>query len=98
MLLRLWTAFFAGVNRMRWHIFLFYNAAGGIVWATFYGLLGYSAGRLFHNNFAQVERLASIIGWIAGAAIVTIVLTIVIVVRLRLAKHRQLEGKKRLST
>ncbi|GAC1623443.1 MAG: hypothetical protein NVS4B7_14670 [Ktedonobacteraceae bacterium] len=93
-LLRLWTAFFAGVNRMRWHIFLFYNAAGGIVWAIFYGLLGYSAGRLFHNNFGQVERLANLIGWIAGATIVTIVFIIVIVVRHRLAKHRQLEEKR----
>src|SRR6184192_3701065 len=43
--LRAWAAFLAGVNHMRWRNFLFYNAAGGIVWATIFGTLGYIAGR-----------------------------------------------------
>src|SRR5258706_8209214 len=39
--LRAWAAFLAGVNRMPWPDFLFFNAAGGITWATIYGLGGY---------------------------------------------------------
>jgi membrane protein DedA with SNARE-associated domain len=57
--LRAWAAFIAGVNQMKWSTFFIYNATGGIVWAIVYGLLGYYAGRIFHNNFSQVEHLAS---------------------------------------
>ena len=86
--LRLWTALLAGVNSMHWRTFLLYNAAGGIVWAIFYGLLGYSAGRLFHDNFTQVEWLASTIGWIASGVIVATVLLIVAFVRIRIKKYK----------
>src|SRR5437660_5928248 len=61
-LLRAWAAFLAGVNHMHWRTFLFYNAAGGIVWATIYGTLGYVAGCFFHDNFAQVSRPGSTLG------------------------------------
>ena len=93
-LLRLWSALLAGVNHMHWRTFLLYNAAGGIVWAIFYGLLGYGAGRLFHDNFAQVERLASTIGWIAGGAIVAVIFLVLIVIRVRIMKHRQIQIEK----
>ncbi len=93
-LLRLWTALLAGVNSMHWQTFLLYNAAGGIVWAIFYGLLGYIAGRLFRDNFAQVEQIASTLGWIASGAIVVVVLLVIIVVRTRLTKHRHVEEQK----
>src|SRR5213080_1986448 len=53
--LRAWAAFLAGVNRMKWPPFLLFNALGGIVWATIYGLGGYLLG----NN---VHRLAGPIG------------------------------------
>ena len=39
--LRAWSAFLAGVNHMRWRTFLIFNAAGGILWATIFGTLGY---------------------------------------------------------
>ena len=38
--LRAWAAFLAGTNRMPWAPFLIYNALGGIIWATLYGLGG----------------------------------------------------------
>ena len=47
--LRAWAAFLAGTNRMRWPRFLFFNAAGGIVWATLYGLGGYFLGDNIHR-------------------------------------------------
>lgn len=75
-LLRLWSAFLAGVNHMPWRTFLFYNALGGIIWSIIYGLLGYFAGRVFHDNFAQVERLAGTLGWTFGGIIVLVVAAI----------------------
>lgn len=47
--LRAWAAFLAGVNRMPWPHFLFFNAAGGITWATLYGLGGYYLGDNIHR-------------------------------------------------
>jgi Uncharacterized membrane-associated protein len=47
--LRAWTAFLAGTNRMRWPRFLLFNALGGIVWATLFGLLGYFLGENVHR-------------------------------------------------
>lgn len=67
--LRAWAAFLAGVNRMQWNRFLLFNALGGIVWATFYGLGGYLLGE-------DVHRLAGPLG------IVTIVLAVMIIIAL----------------
>ncbi len=47
--LRAWAAFLAGTNRMRWPGFLLFNALGGIVWATLYGLGGYFLGDNIHR-------------------------------------------------
>ncbi len=77
--LRAWAAFLAGVNKMQRRTFFIYNAAGGILWAIIYGLLGFYAGLIFHDNFGKVEHLASTITWVIGGTIVsgvTIVLTI----------------------
>jgi membrane protein DedA with SNARE-associated domain len=85
--LRAWAAFLAGVNHMRWETFLFYNAAGGILWAIIYGCLGFFAGRLFHDNFGAVERLAQTISWTGVVLIVVAVIVAYIVFRQR-RKHR----------
>lgn len=86
-ILRAWAAFLAGVNEMKWRTFLVYNAAGGIVWATIYGLIGYFAGRIFHDNFAQVERLASTISLVIGAIIIVIVAIVAILYYIRRRKR-----------
>jgi membrane protein DedA with SNARE-associated domain len=44
-ILRYTVAWIAGLSRMEWWRFLFWNAAGGIAWATAVGLLAYYAGR-----------------------------------------------------
>src|SRR5713226_8919502 len=82
-LLRAWAAFLAGVNHMQWRTFLFYNAAGGILWATIYGTLGYIAGRFFHDNFATVERIARDIGLIGAVIVVAFAVTAFILLRRR---------------
>lgn len=88
-LLRAWAAFLAGLNHMHWRTFLIYNAAGGILWATIYGTLGYFAGRFFHDNFAQVERLATTLGWLGTGLIVVAVLTTLFIFRARRQKYAQ---------
>lgn len=90
-ILRLWSAFLAGVNHMPWRSFLFYNALGGIIWSIIYGLLGYFAGRFFHDNFAQVEQLASTIGWLAGGLIVAVVIAAIAFVWIRRKRQHSQE-------
>jgi len=44
-ILRYTAAWIAGLGRMPWWRFLFWNAAGGIGWATLVGLVSYYAGK-----------------------------------------------------
>src|SRR5262249_25797549 len=63
-LLRALAALLAGVNCMPWRRFLFFNAAGAIVWVTLYGLAGYLLG-------AEIERLRGPLAWLGIIAAVT---------------------------
>jgi len=72
-LLRIWAAFLAGMNRMRWSKFLLYNAAGGIVWATLAGLTGYTAGNLLHS-FGQLDQVEGTLAWITVGTIAVLAL------------------------
>ena len=85
-LLRIWSAFLAGMNKMDWRTFLIYNGLGGIVWSIYVGLLGYLAGRVFHEHFDQVERLARTLGWLGFALAVLSILVVILFVRFKL-KH-----------
>lgn len=42
--LRITAAWMAGISHMPWWRFLFFNAAGGILWATLVGLVAYYSG------------------------------------------------------
>jgi membrane protein DedA with SNARE-associated domain len=44
-LLRVTAAWLAGISHMPWWRFLFWNAAGGIIWATAFGVVAYYSGR-----------------------------------------------------
>ena len=46
--LRAFAAILAGVNRLAPGRFFVFNAAGGVVWATIFGLGGYALGHEFH--------------------------------------------------
>ena len=81
--LRAWAAFIAGVNQMKWSTFFLYNASGGIIWAIVYGLLGYYAGRIFHNNFSQVEQLASRLSLVLTVIIIAAAIAIFFLYRWR---------------
>jgi membrane protein DedA with SNARE-associated domain len=59
--LRAWAAFLAGTNRMPWKSFLLFNALGGIVWATFYGLAGYFLGDAVHRLTGPISTITIIL-------------------------------------
>jgi len=46
-------AWMAGITRMSWWRFLFWNAAGGIVWAIAVGLVSFYAGRAVADSIAR---------------------------------------------
>jgi membrane-associated protein len=60
--LRIASAWLAGMNRMAWPRFLFWNALGGICWATSIGLGVYIAGHAF-------EKVLGIGGLVAGGVV-----------------------------
>ncbi|PWB82755.1 MAG: hypothetical protein C3F11_10255 [Methylocystaceae bacterium] len=63
-LLRILAAVLAGANRLDPLKFLFYNAAGGIVWSLVFGLGGYVFG-------VAIKQVAGPLGWLAlGAAVI----------------------------
>jgi len=78
--LRYTAAWVAGIGRMNWWKFLFWNAAGGICWATAVGLVAYYAG---HAAADAIQRY----GIYAAAGIVVALLVVLF------ATHY---GKKRL--
>ena len=65
--LRVTAAWMAGVSRMHWWKFFFWNAAGGICWALLVGLVAYYAGQAAADAISHY-------GLIGGAAIVAVVL------------------------
>jgi membrane-associated protein len=81
--LRITAAWMAGVTRMPWPTFLFWNALGGIAWATSIGLLAYFVGH-------SVEKFIHLAG--VGGAVVVVLggLVLWFVLRLRRRKGEQL--------
>jgi membrane protein DedA with SNARE-associated domain len=67
--LRVFGALVAGISRMRWSTFIFYNALGGATWATAAVLVGYLLG----GSLSLVER------WMGRATLVLAALLVVAV-------------------
>jgi membrane protein DedA with SNARE-associated domain len=57
--LRTYSALFAGISKMPYVTFTIFNALGGMVWATIFGIIGY----LFGQNLDEVEHLVRVFGW-----------------------------------
>ena len=95
--LRITAAWMAGVTRMSWPTFVFWNALGGIAWATSIGLLAYFVGH-------TAETIVHVAGF-GGAGVVVVggfVLWLVLRVRRRRAEalveaeiERELEVERR---
>jgi undecaprenyl-diphosphatase len=69
--LRIAAAWLAGINRMHWPTFLFWNALGGIAWATSVGLAAYYLG-------ATAEKIVKDAGLIGIAAVAVALLGFII--------------------
>ena len=63
--LRYTVAWVAGLSHMPWRKFLFWNAAGGIVWATAVGLTAYYGGRAAADAIARFGLYAGIVIFVA---------------------------------
>jgi membrane-associated protein len=68
--LRIASAWLAGMNKMHWPIFLFWNALGGICWAVGVGLGAYFLGHVFEDIVRTVGVGAAVAVGVALAAFV----------------------------
>jgi membrane protein DedA with SNARE-associated domain len=72
-LLRALAAFLAGTNRMPWRPFLLFNALGGILWATLYGLGGYFLGDNIHRLVGPLGPITIVLGLLVTLAFLVFV-------------------------
>ncbi len=79
-LVRIATAWLAGINEMPYPTFFFWNALGGITWALAYGLLGYFGGNAAAHVLEQI-------GVGAAIALGVVVLVGIIVWKMRERRH-----------
>src|SRR5204862_1174980 len=70
--LRFTAAWVAGLGRMPWWRFLFWNAAGGIAWATAVGLVAFYGGKAAADAIPRYGLFAAggvvvllVLGWLA---------------------------------
>ena len=67
--LRVWASWLAGATRMHWRSFVFWNACGGICWATAIGLLAYFLGHSAGNaiqTFGVYGLVAALLALASG--------------------------------
>jgi membrane protein DedA with SNARE-associated domain len=74
--LRIAAAWLAGINRMPWATFAFWNALGGIAWATSVGLLAYLLG-------PTAERIFKTVGIVGVGAVAVVAIGLFVWMRLR---------------
>jgi membrane protein DedA with SNARE-associated domain len=84
--LRTYAAFLAGSARMSWPPFLAFNAAGGVVWATAWGIAAYFAGD-------RIQRLGTPVDIALG--IVAFAVVVLLVLLLRRKEHDLMEQAER---
>ena len=72
--LRIFAAFLAGVNRMHWRLFLIFNAAGGIVWSTIYGVGAFLLGKQLLQLSGRVDLVLAIVG-------IAVIITVIVFLR-----------------
>jgi membrane protein DedA with SNARE-associated domain len=61
-LLRTLAPFVAGANRMPWRRFAPFNAVGGVLWATAYGMAAYVLGKEAHGIMGRAGLLLAVLG------------------------------------
>jgi membrane protein DedA with SNARE-associated domain len=82
-ILRITAAWIAGISHMPWRRFVVFDAAGGILWASFYGIVAYEAGRAAADAIGRY----GFYGAIAIAVVIAVAL-----VGFKLWRRRVIEG------
>ena len=72
-LLRTFAALLAGANRMPWHSFLLWNAAGGIAWTSLYGFGAYALGDAAKRISGPAGIVLAVIGAVALLAAIVFI-------------------------
>lgn len=67
--LRIASSWLAGINHMKWSVFLFWNALGGICWALSIGLLAYFLGHTAERLIRQAGLIGLVIVVVGGIGI-----------------------------
>jgi membrane protein DedA with SNARE-associated domain len=83
--LRIAAAWLAGINRMPWPSFLFWNATGGIAWAVSIGVLAYALGE-------SAEKAIRAAGLFGAAGVVVGGIAALLYVRARRRRRREPAG------
>lgn len=77
----------AGTARMPYGRFFLFNAAGGIIWASGYTLLGFAAG-------ASYKKVESVAGQASGGLLaVVVVIVVALAIRSRRKERRETRGE-----
>jgi membrane protein DedA with SNARE-associated domain len=63
--LRVWAALFAGASRMHWRQFFFWNALGGLAWATTMSSLAY----IFAASVARISSVFGVLAWVLAIVV-----------------------------
>ena len=87
--IRTFVPFLAGAGGMHWRNFVLFNVLGGLTWSTLFTLLGY-----FFGGIPFVQKHFELL--IVGIILVSLVPTVVGLVRSQLAKRRG-EGPKHMA-
>src|SRR5215216_6354272 len=69
--LRVWASWMAGITRMEWRSFLFWNAAGGISWAVTVGLAAYVIGDRADSILRTIAGVGLALALLSGIALLT---------------------------
>lgn len=79
--LRAWSAFLAGLNRMPWPKFVVFDAAGAVTWSLLWGIVAFEFGK----NLSLVHRFVTGVG-IAGIALAAIAAILIYYFRRRASR------------
>jgi len=86
--LRVWAALFAGASQMHWRQFVFWNALGGLAWATTMGSLAY----VFAASVVRISKLFGVLAWVFAIVVAIAVAIFINQIQKRAENRQQVEA------